>query len=43
MRFGFTPLYIDVADVEAAAATIAEVMQSRLWDAPEYKTRARVT
>ena len=43
MRFGFTPLYIDEGDVEAAAATIAEVMNDRLWDAPEYKTRARVT
>ncbi|WP_026756290.1 kynureninase [Sediminimonas qiaohouensis] len=43
MRFGFTPLYLDHADVEAAAAIIAEVMQKRLWDAPEYKTRARVT
>ena len=43
MRFGFTPLFIDAGDVEAAVAIIADVMQNRLWDKPEYKTRARVT
>ena len=43
MRFGFTPLYMDESDVKAAAGIIAEVMQNRLWDAPEYQTRARVT
>ncbi|MCE8526075.1 kynureninase [Ruegeria pomeroyi] len=43
MRFGFTPLFIDADDVKAAVAIIADVMQNRLWDKPEYKTRARVT
>ena len=43
MRFGFTPLYIDEADVRAAAAIIAEVMNQSLWDRPEYKARAAVT
>ena len=43
MRFGFTPLFIDAGDVEAAVAIIADVMQNRLWDKPEYKTLARVT
>lgn len=43
MRFGFTPLFIDAGDVKAAVAIIADVMQNRLWDKPEYKTRARVT
>ncbi|NVL03165.1 kynureninase [Ruegeria pomeroyi] len=43
MRFGFTPLFIDAGDVKAAVAIIADVMQNRLWDNPEYKTRARVT
>ncbi len=43
MRFGFTPLYIDEGDVDAAIAVIAEVMKGRLWDRPEYKRRARVT
>ncbi|MGR3624173.1 kynureninase [Pseudophaeobacter sp.] len=43
MRFGFTPLYIDDADVDGAVAIIADVMNNRLWDRPEYKIRAAVT
>lgn len=43
MRFGFTPLYIDDADVDGAIEIIADVMNNRLWDRPEYKIRAAVT
>ncbi|MBI1418532.1 MAG: kynureninase [Limimaricola sp.] len=43
MRFGFTPLYIDEGDVDAAVAIIAEVMAQKLWDRPEYRRRSRVT
>ncbi|MFU8883314.1 MAG: kynureninase [Rhodobacterales bacterium] len=43
MRFGFTPLFIDAADVDRAINIIADVMTNRLWDTPAYKTRARVT
>ena len=43
MRFGFTPLYIDAADVRAAVDIIADVMTHRLWDTDAYKIRARVT
>jgi kynureninase len=43
MRFGFTPLFIDAADVDRAIAIIADVMGNSLWDDPAYKTRARVT
>ncbi len=43
MRFGFTPLYIGPQDVDAAVAIIAEVMNQRLWDRPEFKARSRVT
>ncbi len=43
MRFGFTPLYIDEADVRAAVAILADIMQNRLWDRPDYKRRAKVT
>ncbi|MBE1284898.1 MAG: kynureninase [Rhodobacteraceae bacterium] len=43
MRFGFTPLYIDQTDVARAVEIIADVMQNRLWDRPEYKVRAAVT
>lgn len=43
MRFGFTPLYIDEADVLTAVAVMGEVMEDRLWDRPEYMVRAAVT
>ncbi len=43
MRFGFTPLYIDEGDVDAAVAIIADVMGNDLWDTDEYKQRSRVT
>lgn len=43
VRFGFTPLYIDEADVTGAVDVLADVLDNALWDAPEYKVRARVT
>jgi kynureninase len=43
IRCGFTPLFIGLDDVDRAAAIIADIMQNRLWDRPEYKTRAKVT
>ena len=43
MRFGFTPLYIDEADVEHAVDVLANVLENRLWDSPEYKRTSRVT
>ncbi|MBC7140199.1 MAG: kynureninase [Defluviimonas sp.] len=43
LRFGFTPLYIGMAEVEGAVAILREVMETAAWDRPEYRTRARVT
>jgi kynureninase len=43
MRFGFTPLYVDSADVSAAVAIIKDVMSNALWDNDAYKVRSRVT
>ncbi len=43
LRFGFTPLYTAMADVEGAVAILREVMAGNLWDRPDYKRRARVT
>lgn len=42
-RCGFTPLYLSHAEVARAVAILAEVMDSRAWDAPEFRTRAKVT
>jgi len=43
MRFGFTPLFIDADDVAKAVSVIADIMTNRLWDAPAYRQKARVT
>jgi kynureninase len=42
-RFGFAPLGLRFAEVVAAARVLAEVLQRRLWDRPEYRQRGRVT
>ena len=43
LRFGFTPLYVGMAEVERAVAVLAEVMAGRLWDRAEHRARAAVT
>ncbi len=43
LRFGFTPLYIGMAEVDRAVAVLAEVMAGRLWEREEYRRRAAVT
>ncbi|WP_323785099.1 kynureninase [Thalassovita sp.] len=43
MRFGFTPLYIDEADVIAAAGVIEKVIADELWRDPKYQTVSKVT
>lgn len=43
LRFGFTPLFIDAGDVDAAIHTLGRIMADNSWDRPEYKRRARVT
>ena len=43
LRFGFTPLYITLSDVDRAVEILAGVMANALWDDPQYKTQAKVT
>ncbi len=43
LRFGFTPLYIDSADVARATQILTGIMARNLWDRPEFKRRAKVT
>jgi len=43
MRFGFTPLYIDEADVQRAVEILTDILNNRLWDKPEFKITSRVT
>jgi kynureninase len=43
MRFGFTPLYLSEADIDAAVAILARILRDRLWDTTEFKQRKAVT
>jgi kynureninase len=43
MRFGFAPLYNSHAEMVRAAEILADVLATREWDQPQFKTRSRVT
>jgi kynureninase len=43
MRFGFTPLYASYSEMVRAAEILADILASREWDQPRFKTRAKVT
>ncbi|MFO1033177.1 MAG: kynureninase [Hyphomicrobiales bacterium] len=43
IRFGFAPLYNSFTEVFDAAQHLAEVMQHRLWDRPEFLAKKAVT
>jgi kynureninase len=43
MRFGFTPLYLDRADIVAAVDILEEVLETGAYRDPAYQTRSRVT
>jgi kynureninase len=43
IRFGFTPLYLDGDDVRRAVSILADILDNRLWDHPDYLTPKGVT
>lgn len=43
MRFGFTPLYLEKAQIVRAAEIIEEVIGQELWRDPKYQVVSRVT
>ena len=43
IRFGFAPLYNSYAEVVRAAEILADILESREWDQPRFKERAKVT
>ncbi|MBW6524932.1 kynureninase [Sphingomonas sp. RHCKR47] len=43
LRFGFTPLYLSEAEVVQAATILADVIDTRAYEAAEYQQRAAVT
>lgn len=42
-RFGFTPLYTRFTDVWDAVERIADVLETRSWDVPEFRSVSAVT
>jgi kynureninase len=43
LRFGVTPLYTSFADVWDAVEALRDILDTRAWDADEFKTRNAVT
>ena len=43
MRFGFTPLFLDEADIDEAVARLAHVMTSKKYENSQFQTKSRVT
>jgi kynureninase len=43
VRFGFTPLYTRYVDVWQAAEILYDIMETRAWDTPAFRTRGAVT
>jgi len=43
LRFGITPLYLGCTDVWDAVDALFDILDNRLWDAPEFRERLQVT
>jgi kynureninase len=43
MRFGFAPLYNRFDEIVRAVETLADILNTREWDQPRFKARAKVT
>jgi kynureninase len=43
MRFGFAPLYLRYADVDAAVSILHDILANEIWRAPRFAARATVT
>jgi kynureninase len=43
LRFGFTPLYVRFVDVWDAVEVLRDILKTRAWDTPEFRTRHKVT
>ena len=43
VRFGFSPLFLSYQAAWNAMAALAEILESRSWDQPQFHARAKVT
>ena len=43
MRFGITPLFINLDDIEQAVMILKDILETKSWSKPEFRSRALVT
>lgn len=43
LRFGFTPLYVSYTDIWDTVTILADILQKRTWEQPEFQRRGNVT
>ncbi|MDQ7030452.1 MAG: kynureninase [Ardenticatenia bacterium] len=43
LRFGLAPLYVRYVDVWETVMALREIVETRAWDRPEFRRRAKVT
>ena len=43
MRFGITPLFINLDDIEQAVLILKDILETKSWSKPEFQSRALVT
>jgi kynureninase len=43
LRFGFSPLYVSFTDIDRAVATLAVILRTDAWRAPEFASKQTVT
>ncbi|MFK7858479.1 MAG: kynureninase [Granulosicoccus sp.] len=43
MRFGFTPLYLDEADIVTAVDRLEVILKEKIWAQPEFQVKKAVT
>ena len=43
MRFGITPLFINLDDIEKAVTVLSNILNDKIWNKPEFQNRSLVT
>ena len=43
MRFGITPLFINLDDIEKSVTILSEILTNKIWKKPEFQKRSLVT
>ena len=43
MRFGITPLFINLDDIEKSVTILSDILTNKVWKKPEFQKRSLVT